>query len=292
MPFEYDKHHIQNFEDVIRLTAQQKQSKLRNTIESRDDINGKFDHWDRMGAIEAQQKTGRFGKTVFNEIPHPRRRVILAEFQVHVPLDKGDIRRMVADPTNIYVRVMIAALNRKIDDRIILSATGNALSIDGDDVSTTVALPAGQTIVNGGVGLTQSKVDEAFEKLMNVDGVEEDDLWAIITQRQVRDLFAESGAKVVSRDFNINMPMINGKIMGMWGGFKWIVSNRILKSGTTRSCLFYSRPSIGFSFNKESLMLDIGVRRDLNNTLQLSMDFDGDAVRVEDELMVEVECTE
>ena len=292
MPFEYDQHHIQNFEDVIRLTAQQKTSKLRNTVLVRDDVNAKFDHWDRLGAIEAQQKVGRFGPTVFNELPHPRRRVIMAEWLVHIPLDKGDIRRMTADPTNMYVKAMVAALNRKIDDRIIAAALGSALSIDGDDNSTLVPLPASQLIIDGAVGLTQLKIDEAFQKLMDVDGVEEDMLTAVVTQRQVRDLFNESGTKVVSRDFNINQPMVNGAILGKWGGFQWIVNNRIPLTGPIRNCIFYSQPAIGLSFNKESLVLDIGVRRDLNNTIQLSMDFDADAVRVEDELMVQVDCDE
>ncbi len=291
--FTYDQHHIDAFGDTVRLLAQQKISKLEGSILTRDDVGAAIDHWDRLGQIAFKKRTGRFAPVVFNELPHSRRQVVLANYGADVPIAHSDILRMKADPTDRYVMAVVAAGNRKKDELILIAAIGTATSVDhsNNNAKTLVPLPAAQKILHGGVGMTQSKVDQAYQKLIDKD-VEDEELVAVVTQRQIRDLFGESGAKVVSRDFNVQQPMINGKIMGMWGGFNWIVSNRVNLNGTTRECVFMARPAVGFSYNQQSLMIEIKDRPDLEKTAQISADFDGEATRVEDEMVVQVECTE
>lgn len=291
--FTYEQHHIDAFSDTVRLLAQQKTAKLEGAILTRDDVGAAVDHWDRLGQIEFKKRTGRFAPVTFDELPHSRREVVLANYGADIPISHSDVLRMKSDPTDRYVLAAVAAGNRKKDEIIITAALGNATSVDRTTggTKTLVPLPTGQKILHGGVGLTQDKVDHAYQKLIDRD-IEDEDLFAVVTQRQIRDLFGESGAKVVSKDFNVQQPMVNGKIMGMWGGFNWIVSNRLPLAGTTRSCLFFARPAIGFSYNQQSMDVQIKDRPDLEKTAQISVDFDGEATRVEDEMVNEVQCTE
>ena len=153
MSFQIPENMVQQYGNNFRTLYQQKQSRLRPWCQLEAGIVGQSKSVERMGKAEAYDITSRHADTKFVEVPHSRRWIDLQDKGWAELIDKLDKVRLLADPTNGYAALAMAALNRQIDDVVITAARGNARTNAG-----VTALPTAQKIAVGGSSLTLAKL--------------------------------------------------------------------------------------------------------------------------------------
>lgn len=280
---------VDRFRGDFIMLSQQRVSRLEGTVRTDPDmLQGRFGYYDRIGAVSMQRRTSRHQDTGVVEVPHSRRRITTADYELPFLLDKQDVQRMVADPQGKYMQNALAAAARQKDDVIIVAAEATSYSIDEDMAATAVPLPSSQIIAHASAGMTIAKLLNAKEILDAAEVDEEEPRFCVISTKQVSNLL--NTTEVKNADYNSVKALAEGKI-DTYMGFKFIRSERLKKSGSTRRCLIYTPKAIGLAIG-EDVTVDIGPRRDKGNATQLLITMSLDATRIEDEKLVVVDCQE
>lgn len=280
---------VDRFRGDYIMLSQQRTSRLEGTVRTDPDmLQGRFGYYDRIGAVEMQKRTSRNADTGVVDVPHSRRRITLADYELPHLLDKQDVMRMVSDPQGKYMQNALAAAARKKDSIIITAADAVSYSIDEDNQATALALPSTQIIAASAAGLTLAKLLSTKEILDGAEVDDEEERFAVVSSKQVTNLL--NTTEIKNADYNSVKALAEGKI-DTYLGFKFIRSERLKKTGTERRCLFYAKNAIGLAVG-EDVTVDIGPRRDKGNATQLLITMSADATRIEDEKLVAVDCVE
>lgn len=277
------------FRDDFIMLSQQKDARMLPLARTDPDmLMGRFGYFDRIGAVEMQQRTARHQDTGIVEVPHSRRRISTKDFELPHLLDKQDLMRLIADPKGKYMQNAIAAANRKKDALIIAAADGVSYAIDEDNEATPIALPASQIIAASATGLTLVKLLAVKETLDAAEVDEDLPRLAYVSSKQVTNLLTTTEVK--SADYNTVKALAEGKI-DTFLGFKFTRTEKLKKTGTDRRCVFGVPGAIGLAVGEE-ITVDIGPRRDKGNAQQLLVTMSMDATRIEDEKIVVCDCVE
>ena len=110
----------------------------------------------------------------------------------------------------------------------------------------------------------------------------------IVSPKQITDLLGTT--EVTSSDFNTVKALANGEVNSFLG-FNFIVSNRLAKSSTTRSCIAYAQDGIALGVGKD-VNARIDERSDKSYATQVYYCMSIGATRMEEAKVVEVQCTE
>ncbi|MEO5375943.1 MAG: phage capsid protein [Alphaproteobacteria bacterium] len=279
---------VDRFQGDYIMLAQQRTSRLEATVRTDPDmLQGRFGYYDRIGAVSMIKRTSRHQDTGIVEVPHSRRRITLADYELPHLLDKQDVMRLTSDPQGKYMENALAAASRQKDDVIIAAADAVSHSIDEDDAATDIALPSSQIIAAGAAALTKAKVLQVKE-ILDAAEVDEEERFAVVGSKQVTNLL--NLTEIASDDYNVIKALVEGKVE-KWMGFTWIRSERLKKTGNERRCLFYARSAIGLAVG-EDITVSIDKRADKSNATQLLVTMSLDATRIEDEKLVAVDCVE
>lgn len=272
--------------EVQRLTAQ-KESKLRSAVRVKSGVVGKTYNFERLGPSDLVPIT-RHSPTPLLNPDHTRRRTGMSDRGGAIILDKQDQVKMLIMPENEYAQNHADSINRFFDDLIIAAAVGNSTAVDAADATSNVALPGAQIIVNGGTGLTFAKVNGALRRLNQRD-VPYMNRWAVTSPVGLEDLLATTQA--TSRDFADLKAIQEGKLQGTWMSFNWIISTRLPITGNIRSSLFFHANAIGLAIALD-MYTSVSTRHDLNDATQVYAAVTAGAVRIEEELLVQVDLDE
>lgn len=291
-----NKAFVQQFRDNLVHLAQQKGSRLRDTVMVRS-VTGKYDHVDRLGLAVAQVRTTRHGNTPQIDTPHSRRRLVLTDYEWADLIDKQDQIRMLIDPTSDYAMAGAAALGRAMDDVIISAATGNAASIDSSDSSSNVAFDSNM-VVDEDFGaadsnLTFEKLNEAKRLLRKNDIDMSEPLFAVVNASALHSLLTES--EVQSIDTNTVRALVNGDL-NTFMGFRFYHSERLdgTADGTDTDpikCLFYAKSALALGIG-EDITARVSERDDKSYSTQVYARMSLGAVRVEEEKIAYAECVQ
>ncbi len=290
MSVEINKAFSQKFRDAFIHLVQQKGSRLREYVRSNTDVVGKYDHFDRLGATSAQRITSRHADTPLISTPHSRRRVSLEDYNWADMVDKADKVRMLADPTSEYLKAGVNAMGRTIDDVIIAAMLGNAVSVDENDSSSNVALPSGQKVaVSGTTDMNVDKLRSAKQILDSSDVDPDLPRCIVMKSNQFYDLLGDT--QIQSSDYNTVKALVNGEI-DTFMGFKFLRSERLTtdSNGDTQ-CIAWIGDGIGLSMGMD-VKTEISERSDKNYSTQVYAQMCLGAVRIEDEKVVEIACTD
>lgn len=296
MSFQVDTALVQTYKSNIEIQFQQKGSRLRPYVRV-ESQNAEFDFYDRIGATDAVENTGRHQDTPLVSTPHDRRRVHLRDFDWADLVDKKDKLRMLADPTSSYTQNAVFALGRKMDDCIIEAAFGTAYT--GKTGTTTVAFDAANyevavNFVESGAAtdsnLTIGKLRRARLLLTKKDQLEDDAemLYMAVTAEQINSLLRTT--EVTSADYNTVKALVAGTI-DTFMGFKFIRLERLTKSGNIRSCLAWAPGGLLLAVADE-VNVDVGPRRDKRNSTQIYVCGSYNASRMWEEKVVRILCDE
>jgi hypothetical protein len=265
------------------MLSQQMGSLLRDKVRL-ESVVGKNAFFDQVGSVTAVEKTSRHSDTPQIDTPHARRRVSLSDYEFADLIDQQDKVRLLIDPTSSYAQAAAMAMGRAMDDVIISAALGTAFT--GETGSTSQANT--NQIVHGSAGLTITKLRQAKEKL-DLGSVDPSiPRHIIVSPKQITDLLGTT--EVTSSDFNTVKALANGEINSFLG-FNFIVSNRLAKSSTTRSCIAYAQDGIALAVGKD-VNARIDERSDKSYATQVYYCMSIGSTRMEEAKVVEVQCTE
>ena len=274
---------VQQFQDNLIHLAQQKGSRLRGSVNEQS-VTGEKWHFDRLGTAAAVAKTSRHTTTPVLDVPHSRRTATMSDFHWADLIDDEDKVRMLITPESHYAKSGAGSMARAIDDLIIAAALGNA--VDGD--GSNVALPSGQKIAHGSAGLSLDKLIETKEILDGNDVDPDDERFIVLGSKQISDLL--NTTEIKSSDYNSVKALVQGDI-DTFMGFKFLRSERLALATTTRSCFAFTKGAMGLGIGSD-VTTKIDVRPDKSYAHQVYLSFVAGATRVQDECVVQIDCTE
>jgi hypothetical protein len=258
----------------IMQLAQQKYSKLLNTVYLKPNVRGKTFFQDQIGQWAMSTKGGRNVQTPNNDPVLSRRMGIMVDYHDNRLLDRTDELKCISDPKSAYTLAAAASLGRKIDD-VIIEAAG-AVAYSGETGSTSVTNGNLSTITAANV--TLAAIIAAKKKLDDKD-VEMEDRFFIANTTILNNLLDNTEA--TSADYTSVKALIRGEI-DTWMGFKWIMSTRMGAS------------NIGIAFQKYGICLAMAdaplvrtdERSDLSYSWQVYYELNIGAVRLEEDRVV------
>lgn len=281
-----DTIYAKQYGTMVSMLAQQKGSRLRNTVTVKSGVVGEETYMDQISAFEASVRGARLEKTNPTLAAYARRRIALEDIFIAKAIDKMDDVRTLADPTSAIVKSGYAGIGRKIDDYIIAAARGTAYT--GKAGGTSTVLPSAQKVAVGSTNMTLTKWLSALEILNSNDVDPDEEKFLIIGSSQLTSLL--NTTEIKSADFNSIKALVNGQL-DQFLGCKVIRSERLYKSSTTRYCLLYCKSGIGLAIGKD-VTSNIDVLPTDHYAKQLYFSMSVGASRLEESKVVEIACSE
>jgi hypothetical protein len=268
----------QAYSQNIMQLAQQKYSKLMNTVYMKENVRGKTFFQDQIGAWAMEIKGSRNTQTPNNDPTLARRRGTMIDYHDNRLLDRGDELKTISDPRSAYTIAAAQSLGRKIDEVIITTAINSADS--GETGSTVVT--QGNIILGTAASMTLARV-VAVKAQLDAQDVDMEDRYFVITPAALDNLLNTTAA--TSSDYNSVKALVRGEI-DTWMGFKWIMSTRI--AAVSSSTL------IGVAYQKYGLCLAMAAqplvrtdeRADLSYSWQVYYELNIGCVRLEESRVV------
>lgn len=216
--------HRTTYENNMRLTLQQKDSRLLKTVTDKDASGEMVKLEDLFGEVDAQEKTSRHEDTKYADTPHDGRWLAMPNPIFYADLiDKEDKLASGIDIEGGYTKVGAATLARGTDDKIIGGIFGTAQTgrkgtiLTPFDNSNIVPVNQG---AGGPVGMTVKKLNAANEILRgNFVDLDEDELWMPLTAKQNGNLLAE--IETVNKDYGATGAEIRDGLVRKLFGFNF-----------------------------------------------------------------------
>jgi hypothetical protein len=274
---------VQQWDDTIRLLAQQKDSRFQGAVLDRGTITGESFTCNMLATVdELDEDNTRHGDTIWSDIEHSTRVGQMRDFFKAFPVDRADEPKLLVNPTGAYTERLMNAKNLRIDKIVYNAARGLALTKSG----ATVPLPVGQKIAHGGTGFTKAKIIQAKKmfRAAEADEYNGEELFMAFNSAMLEDVLADTS--LTSADFMAVKMLQEGDISGKWMGFKWVPYERLEFTALTYYAIAWAKSGIhfgtGFTEGNASR------RADKKNTLQVSMAASYGAVRSEEVKVVEI----
>lgn len=276
---------VNQFSSNVQMLSQQMGSIFRNTVDS-ESVTGEKAFFDQVGSAAAVKRTSRHGDTPTMDTPHSRRMVTMDSWEWADLIDDADKVRMLIDPTSSYAKAAAAAMGRAMDDEIIAAATGTALT--GKTGSTSTSLPSANQIAHGSADLTIAKL-LAAKKQLDINEVDPSiPRYMAVSPDQIEALLGTT--QVTSADFNTVKALASGQVDSFMG-FRFIVSNRLAKTGDIRTCFAWAEDGIKLAIGKD-VMAKIDERADKSYSTQVYYCMTMGVTRMEEAKVIQVECSE
>ncbi len=297
MSFQITTAFVQQYGSNVWMLAQQKASRLYNTVTLETGVVGKSAYFDQFGIASGQEITSRHGDTPLNSTPFARRKVDIVDWDIADLTDNIDKIKTLIDPNNAIVQAQAAAAGRKIDDLIIAAAFATAYT--GETGSTSTSFPAAnQVAVNswaygtgtGNTGLTISKLIEARQKLEANEGIEDgEEAFIIVSSKQKANMLATTEA--TSADYASVKALVRGEI-DTFMGFKFIRSERLAVDGSNyRRVPVYTKRGLGLAVSS-NITARVSERSDKRYSMQAYTALSMGATRLEENRVIEIKCAE
>ena len=231
---------VKQFGSTLNMLSQQKGSRLSNCVQLETGAYGEEEYFDQYGEDTANVKIARNVDVEYAADDYKRRRVSFTDVYWAKLIDKEDKLAMLIDPTSGLMQAGAWAIGRKIDDLIITAFSGAAKTgkAGGD---TTNFTGDNQIPINGTAGLTLAKLIEAKEILDASDVDPDEERYCVLAASQISDLL--NTTEVKSMDYNTQNALVEGRI-NTFLGFRFIRTQRIPISGTTRTVLAFAKSGI------------------------------------------------
>ena len=131
---------VRQYADSYTLAAQQTESKLLGTVDNEGEIVGSSFTINDLGSIDFSAAGARFSDTNL-AIPTAGTRVVtMSDHQLFVPIEPRDLVKLKADPTDSYMKSIVASRNRLIDSIIYNGLVGPVLRKQAESDSTLAAV--------------------------------------------------------------------------------------------------------------------------------------------------------
>lgn len=216
---------VQQFHDTYEVAAMQNDSRLLKTIVNRGKIEGESFTINDMGQVEMSPSGNRFGDTAWTIPDAGVRTALMADWDLFIPIEARDLPKLKANPQDKYMKNLISARNRKIDDIIYQALVGGVtrttVADNGTKSTATVNLPADQIILSAFGTLKQKiiKAKSLFRK-NECDEHNGETIYMLYTSDMLEDILGDT--TLTSADFMAGKMLQEGGVGGKWMGVNWI----------------------------------------------------------------------
>ena len=271
---------VQQYKSNVTLLFQQEGSLLRPVL--REEVGkGKIIYFELIAPTAAIKRTVRHQLTPQTPSVHSRRGCIMEDYEWNDYVDDQDKIRMLIDPTSPYARNGAYALGRTLDNTIYTQLRGNALT--GETGSGTQALPAGQKIAHGSVGMTLEKILQAH-RMLGRNKVPMRDRYFIVEPFGIEDLL--NLPEITSADYNSVKSLMTGEVNSFMG-FSWVNYLEMAAESNVFYALACHKDAAGLAMG-EDIMTRIDELPERGYTTQVYLRSTFGAVRIQDEGVVEI----
>jgi len=292
MSSQVDTAYVYQYRNNVSMLVQQKGSRLRPFVRV-EPQNSEFEFYDRIGATDAVEITGRHQDTPLVSTPHDRRCVYLRDYDWADLIDRQDKLRMLIDPTSAYAMNAVFAMGRKMDDAIIGAAFDTAYS--GKTGQITVPFPAGNQVAvnyvesgsaaNG--NLTIGKIRRAKEILDAYDNDPDEARIMTCTANSLHSLLRN--IEITSQDYNVVKALVEGKV-DTFMGFKFVRTELLgLDGSSDRRCIAWAKSGLHLGIWND-ITTKISERADKSYATQVYVKGTFGATRVEEGKVIKVWC--
>lgn len=272
--------YAQAYSRNIMQLAQQKYSKLLNTVYVKPNVKGKTFFQDQIGKWSMSVKGGRNVQTPNNDPALARRMGTMVDYHDNRLLDRGDELRTISDPRSAYTIAAASSLGRKIDSVIIDALLATSYSGETGTTANTI----GGTQISGTCSALSMARVTAVKKLFDDNDVEMEDRYFLVSPGGLEDLLNVSQA--TSADYAAVKALIRGEI-DTWLGFKWITHTGLDFTDSTRSCIAFQKYGLCMAM-ADAPLVRTDERADLSYSWQVYYELNIGATRLEEERVVKV----
>lgn len=280
---------VEQFHDTFEILCQQKESRLAKTVHNRGQIKGNTFTINDMGSLEMRERT-RFGDTQWDLPDAGVRRVTLRDFDIAVPIPRGDEHRLLASVQSDYMNNCLSAYHRKADEIIYNALLGSIPRVNEyNGTVTDVVLPNSQIITAGGSASLKDRVIAAKSIFRANECDEQNGETLYITYDPSMLTKILSDTTLTSADYLSVRMLQEGQVVN-WCGINWIPYNKLLLSadGSYKRVAMYTGTAVHYG-QGSNYEVDIGKRRDKNNTTQIYVDASMAAGRANEQKVVEIQ---
>lgn len=246
---------------------------------------------DQVGASDGHDIVDQHGDTQYADTPHQRRMIHPVPWEWADLIDKTDKMRTIADPSSAYLKVAVAARNRRKDKHFIDAAFADAA--EGKKGESTVSFPAENVVaVNLGgsaEGLTINKLLAARKIIYGYEVDKTIPLHIALSVEQTNDLLKTT--QVTSSDYNSVRALVRGEI-DTFLGMQFHETERLnVDTNSYRRLIVWAEDGIAVGTIEDTdTYLDMlpGKR----HSMQVRATCDLGASRMEEEKVVEIKCLE
>lgn len=303
-----EQHHVTTYAGNVRMVAQQMKNPLLDAVTIVPASGEALRAADLIGKKKYMRGEARSRRNPENPATGTARWLVFPEQPIESGqyIDKEDKFKMALDPTSNFMKADVAAVTRGYADTIMgldeiadgaYSVVGGGIlgiAREGKTASTSsIALPNSQIIPHNSQGLTLDKLRAAVKKLKQADfGIDAalDPLFGAITPEQEDNLLAIAAAAGPALNAYSIEQLKSGKPT-MLMGITWLLTNRLPKVSTTRSCAIWAKSNIIVG-EWEPISGDMWNDTSAKKLPYIYTSARIDAVRVEDKGVVAIECTE
>jgi len=273
--------YAQAYSQNIMQLAQQKYSKLYNTVYMKPNVRGKTFFQDQIGQWQMETKGGRNTVTPNNDPVLSRRMGLMVDYHDNRLLDRGDELKSISDPRSAYTIAAAQSLGRRIDDSIIAAAIGTSYS--GETGSTSVTNGNVQIVTASALTFAEIRTIKAT---LDTADVEMEDRYMVVDPASLDSLLAVEQA--TSSDYNVVKALVRGEI-DTWLGFKWIMSTRISEAtavlGSTVEGIAYQKYGLCMAL-ADAPLVRTDERKDLSYSWQVYYELNIGVTRLEEDRVV------
>jgi len=268
--------YAQAYGQNIMQLAQQKFSKLINTVYMRSAVRGKTFFQDQIGQWNLEVKGGRNTQTPNNDPALARRMGIMIDYHDARMLDRGDELKTISDPRSAYTIAAASSIGRKIDDVILSAAVGTAYY--GETGGSSVTATTIKLVTASALSMSQLlEIKKGFDD----KDVEPEDRFFVANTTFMKGLLDLTEA--TSADYNAVKALVRGE-MDTWLGFKWITSTRV-PSGSVG--VAYQRNGICLAM-ADNPLVRTDERTDLSYSWQIYYELNMGCTRLEEDRVIQV----
>lgn len=264
---------VQQFHDTYDVAAQQSESRLLKTVVNRGKIKGESFTINDMGAVEMQASGARYGDTQWTHPDVGVRTALMSDWDLFIPIEPRDLPKLKAMPQDKYMKLLLSARERKIDDIIYAALVGGVtrkvVADNGTATTSTVNLPADQVIAPA-FGTLKQQVTKAKSLFRKNECDEQNGEEIFITYTSdVLNAFLNDTVLTSSDHVNIQM-LQNGAVGHKWLGVTWVAYEKVGAGATegSKRLAMYCKSAVHFG-DADITSFDISTRPDKKNVKQV-----------------------
>ena len=264
---------VQKFHDTYDIAAQQKESRLLKTVTNIGKVEGASFTINDMGLVEMSPSGNRFGDTVWTTPDVGVRTALMSDYDLFIPIENRDLPKLKANPTDKYMKLLVSARERKIDDIIYSALVGGiprkTVADNGTESVVTVNLPTSQVIAPTFGTLRQQiiKAKSLFRK-NECDEQNGEQLFMTYTSDMLNDFLNDT--TLTNADHMKIQMLQDGAVGTTWLGVEWVAYEKVAAGATegSKRAVMYTKSAVHFG-DADITGFDISTRPDKKNIKQV-----------------------